>query len=109
MTTKTSKTDAELTWVSVQEYQRHIGLTRSDVMKMIYAGTLPAVKIGTRYKINIHRADTELENLMHTPKDRPPQKVYDEIGKQANAQVEAAGGFLEALRQLKTTPRKMSG
>ena len=46
---------------------------------------------------------------MYTPKDRPLQKVYDEIGKQANAQVEAAGGFLEALRQLKTTPRKMSG
>ena len=93
-------------WITPNEYKNRSGLSLNDVMKLIYDGSLPAVKIGKRFKINIIRADAELENMLHAPKDRPVKKVYDEMGKAANAAVDAAGGFMQALKALRKRPAK---
>lgn len=93
-------------WITPNEYKNRSGLSLNDVMKMIYDGSLPAVKVGKRFKINIIRADAELENMLHAPKDRPVKKVYDEMGRRANAAVDAAGGFMQALKALRKRPAK---
>lgn len=93
-------------WITPNEYKNRSGLSLNDVMKMIYDGSLPAVKVGKRFKINIIRADAELESMLHAPKDRPPKKVYEDIGKAANAAVDAEGGFMEALKALRKRPAK---
>ncbi len=93
-------------WITPNEYKNRSGLTLHDVMKLIYQGTLPAVKVGKRFKINIVKADAELESMLHAPKDRPEKKVYEDIGKAANAAVDAEGGFMAALKALRKRPAK---
>ena len=88
-------------WMSVRAYQLHTGMTRADVLNLIYAGTLPAVQIGSRYKIPVDKADAVLNDVLFNAKDRPVV-VTDEEGRAANAAVKEAGGFLEALKALRT-------
>lgn len=90
-----------MNWMSVRAYQLHTGMTRADVLNLIYAGTLPAVQIGRRYKIPVDKADAVIKEVLFSSKDRP-MIAADPEGRAANAAVKEAGGFLEALKALRT-------
>ena len=46
-------------WITPNEYKNRSGLSLNDVMKLIYDGSLPAVKVGKRFKSNIIRPGQE--------------------------------------------------
>lgn len=95
-------------WTTAMQYAEYSGLDYQLVLRLIHRGIIPALGTNGRFKIDIGLADAALEEEMRRPKPLPerPQKEFDQIGKKANAMVEAAGGFSSALRDLVRQPRQ---
>lgn len=89
-------------WMSPQKYAKHQNLPYSTVLRLIRAGTIPAIALGHNYKVNVRFADAYFLEQQKLPKknDQKTKKEFDVMGKKANADVKAAGGFQAALLEL---------
>ena len=94
-------------WTTALQYAEYSGLDYQMVLRLVHRGVIPALGTHGRFKIDIDLADAALEEEMRRPKPLPeqPKKVFDVIGKRANAAVEAAGGFRAAMQALVKRPR----
>ena len=89
-------------WMSPQKYAKHQNLPYSTVLRLIRAGTIPAIALGHNYKVNVRFADAYFLEQQKLPKKtvQKAKREFDVMGKKANADVKAAGGFQAALREL---------
>lgn len=63
-----SLTDLDTGYISVPEFARHLSVGRDLVMKWIRAGTLPAVKIGSLWRIKVEAADAFIRDNRFSPR-----------------------------------------
>ena len=89
---------ADVLYMSVKEYAERVAAKASTIRDMCRRAKLPAVKIGTAYRINVKRADAMLEAQIDQRVAAFAPKVTPKVCIRGKS---AGGNYLAQLREMR--------